>query len=96
MLPMVSALVPAACTAPGNSEPAKAISSAPVAVAEQLDEGAESGRPEEAVVTSRRGRSPIDSEELIGLGELGLLPALFQTLGTGIDCDFDDALSTCQ
>ena len=42
------------------------------------------------------GQSLVDSEELIGLGELGLWPSLFQTFGTGIDCDFDDAFSTCQ
>ncbi len=42
------------------------------------------------------GQSLVDSEELIGLGELGLLPSLLQTFGAGIDCDFDDAFSTCQ
>ena len=44
----------------------------------------------------RGGQSPIEADELVGLGELGLLPSLLQSFGTGIDCDFDDALSTCQ
>ncbi len=42
------------------------------------------------------GESLVDAEELIGLGEIGLLPSLLQTLSPGIDCDFDDAYSTCQ
>lgn len=42
------------------------------------------------------GQSLLDSDELIGLGELGLLPSLLPAFGAGIDCDFDDALSTCQ
>lgn len=45
---------------------------------------------------ARRSGQSIDSDDLVGLGELGLLPSLLQTLGTGIHCDFDDALSTCQ
>ncbi len=46
--------------------------------------------------SGRGGQGLVDSEELIGLGELGLLPSLLQTFGARIDCDFDDAFSTCQ
>ncbi len=79
------ALLPVACTAPASSEPAAA-GEAPESAA----------KPEPAAGQIRRGQTLVDSEELIGLGELGLLPALLQSLGTGSECDFDDALSTCQ
>ncbi len=49
----------------------------------------------EEAVTRRRSRD-IDSEQLVGFGELGLLPSLLQSLGPVGQCDFDDAFSTCQ
>ncbi len=90
MLLIGSTVAVGACSAPGNSE-AVTDGSAPVA-------GDAPAGPDEAPATTstgRRGQS-LGSDDLIGLGELGLLPSLIQTLGTGIDCDFDDALSTCQ
>ncbi|MEM9596844.1 MAG: hypothetical protein AAGD06_21420 [Acidobacteriota bacterium] len=38
----------------------------------------------------------LEAEDFEGLGELGVLPGLFEALDPGADCDFDDALSTCQ
>ncbi len=78
-----------ACSAPGSSE--LVTDASPVAG----DAPADPDAAPAAISTARRVQS-LDSDELVGLGELGLLPSLFQTFGTGIDCDFDDALSTCQ
>lgn len=60
-----------------------------------------SSRPEtdatrDAPPPSRRPSSGLDPDELVGIGELGLLPSLLQALDTGVECDFDDAFSTCQ
>lgn len=39
----------------------------------------------------------LEADDLEGLGELGVLPDLVQrALSPTADCDFDDALSTCQ
>ena len=46
--------------------------------------------------TGSRQRREIDAEQLVGFGELGLLPSLLQSLGPVGQCDFDDAFSTCQ
>ncbi len=77
-----------ACTSPAGSDPEAAAAAGQVEAPERAAAGG--GGP------GRLGQSLVDSEELIGLGELGLLPSLLQSLGTGSDCDFDDALSTCQ
>ncbi len=73
----------AACSEPASSEPEAParLLETPAAV---------------AAASAGGGQSLVDSDELIGLGELGLLPSLLQTFGTGIECDFDDAFSTCQ
>ncbi len=85
--------VTAACSAPAGSEPEAApLLGSPGVVAESSPEaGDQPGELSQPV-----GGQTADSEELIGLGELGLLPSLLQTFGAGIDCDFDDAFSTCQ
>ena len=62
----------------------------------QLDPAPGAPSTVEEPKVSRRGSSSIESDELIALGEFGLLPSLLQTINTGVDCDFDDALSTCQ
>ena len=84
-------LLAAACTAPASSEPeapaAARILEAPEPTAEPT--------PRAEGETAGGGQGLIDSEELIGLGELGLLPSLLQSFGA-VECDFDDAFSTCQ
>ncbi len=80
---LLIALVPAACSAPAGSEPEAA--AAGLLEAPAASQGSPAG-----------GQSLVDSEDLLGLGELGLLPSLLQSLGTGTECDFDDAFSTCQ
>ncbi len=62
--------------------------------AEPVQSSSETASPSPPPATG--GGSLVDSEELIGLGELGLLPSLLPSFGAGLDCDFDDALSTCQ
>ena len=42
------------------------------------------------------GSEPLDAQSLRDFGELGVLPGLFDDLTSLPDCDFDDALSTCQ
>ncbi len=78
-----------ACTGPAGPE-SEARQSA------RLLEPAEPGPVAAGSEPIRQGHGLVDSEELIGLGELGLLPSLLQGLGTGFECDFDDAFSTCQ
>ncbi len=84
---IVALAVTAACSAPASSEPEAAV---------RLAEPSESVAAEPAPDVESGGQGLVDSEELIGLGELGLLPSLLQSFGAGIDCDFDDAFSTCQ
>jgi hypothetical protein len=38
----------------------------------------------------------LDPQSLRDFGELGVLPGLFDDFSSVPDCDFDDALSTCQ
>ena len=88
----------AACSAPGSSEPARDGSGPVAGDLSHPPEAQSSEAPASATPgtgTRRRGAG-LESDELVGLGELGLLPSLLQTFSTGIDCDFDDALSTCQ
>lgn len=40
--------------------------------------------------------SPQNSDELIGYGELGLLPAIYRTLSGTSGCSPEDPYSTCQ
>ncbi len=87
---LLIALVPAACTAPAGSEPEASSAAGQVETEPAAAPATAGGGP------VRRGQSLAGSEDLIGLGELGLLPSLIQSLGAGLDCDFDDALSTCQ
>lgn len=42
------------------------------------------------------GSQPLDAESLREFGELGVLPGLLGDFSNVPDCDFDDALSTCQ
>lgn len=49
---------------------------------------------EEPVVAA--GSEPLDEQSLREFGELGVLPGLFDDFSSVPDCDFDDALSTCQ
>ena len=66
--------------------------------ARELPAGSAIGRAAEP--TPRRDPLPeddLDTGDLEGLGELGVLPNLVQrALAPSTDCDFDDALSTCQ
>lgn len=39
---------------------------------------------------------PLDAQSLREFGELGVLPGLLDDFSSVPDCDFDDALSTCQ
>ena len=39
---------------------------------------------------------PLDAQSLRDFGELGVLPGLLDDFSSVPDCDFDDALSTCQ
>ncbi len=93
VLLLIAMLVATACT-PASSEPeATALplaSSEPTATGDSVIDDPVIGD------SAGGGRNLVDSEELIGLGELGLLPSLLQTFGARIDCDFDDAFSTCQ
>ena len=85
MLIVLLALLAASCS-PGAPASQGAVAEPPEAVES----------PVATPAAASGGQSLVDSEELIGLGELGLLPSLLQTFGAGIDCDFDDAFSTCQ
>lgn len=40
--------------------------------------------------------TPVDAQSLREFGELGVLPGLLDDFSSVPDCDFDDALSTCQ
>ncbi len=95
---LIAMLAVSACSSPANSEPEAARLLEPVTaeslVAESSSDDPAIGDPASGDAVG--GRSLVDSEELIGLGELGLLPSLLQTFGAGIDCEFDDAFSTCQ
>lgn len=84
--------VTAACTTPASSEPEAARLLEPPDSAEVAGE-ATAGDPGGGGAGG--GGGLVDSEELIGLGELGLLPSLLQSFGT-LDCEFEDAFSTCQ
>lgn len=42
------------------------------------------------------GGGAVDSEELVELGEFGLLPSLLEALSPGDDCDPSDPFSNCQ
>ncbi len=86
MLIVILVVLAVGCSTPASSYPE-------AAERPELSEPAPPKLPQGAAIG---GQSLIDSEELIGLGELGLLPSLLQTFGAGIDCDFDDAFSTCQ
>lgn len=44
----------------------------------------------------RRVQNRLENEDLEGLGELGFLPHLIQSLTPGTECDFDDAMGNCQ
>lgn len=94
----IAILVVAPACAPAGSEPEVAAS--PLETSEPEMTGVDdpvTGDPDpDAGDSVGGGQSLIDSEELIGLGELGLLPSLVQTFGARIDCDFEDAFSTCQ
>ena len=59
------------------------------------DAEAAGGATDSTAASSGRRRG-VDSEELVGLGELGLLPTLIQALSPGIDCDPGDPFSNCQ
>lgn len=93
-----------ACAVPEGQAPAEAAGPAPqeaspLASDQPPEAGSENqgnDATENEQPTPRRSGGSLDSDELVGLGELGLLPALLESFGTSIDCDFDDALSTCQ
>ena len=86
----------AACSTQEGSERAGGSSAVAAQSAGTPARASGSEAPAKPETGTRSGGRRLDSDELVGLGELGLLPSLLQTLGTGIDCDFDDALSTCQ
>ncbi len=80
-----------------------ACSGAPPEASELLDSGAAAAtttEPESSVTTNSRSSRPssgsLESEELVGLGELGLLPSLIQSLSPSTGCDLDDPFSSCQ
>lgn len=52
--------------------------------------GSSSGTPIDS------GSEPLDAQSLRDFGELGVLPGLLDDFSSVPDCDFDDALSTCQ
>ena len=96
----LAVLILAVSCAPASSNPVDSTGPAPGTAAPQEtypEEAPATGIEEqEPADNAKTGRSSFESEDLFGLGEIGLLPALLQSFGTAIDCDFDDALSTCQ
>ena len=57
---------------------------------------AESSAAEPATPVADPGDQPLDGQSLREFGELGVLPGLLDDFSSVPDCDFDDALSTCQ
>lgn len=57
---------------------------------------AESSATEPVVTPADPGDQPLDGQSLREFGELGVLPGLLDDFSSVPDCDFDDALSTCQ
>ncbi|MCP3960463.1 MAG: hypothetical protein GY719_21675 [bacterium] len=104
-VPLTVLILLGACASPERPAPAETAGGAGPVEAKRLvadpqhDDSTEKLLDDHAVneqPAQRRSGGSLDSEDLVGLGELGLLPALLESFGTSIDCDFDDALSTCQ
>ncbi|MDA8017884.1 MAG: hypothetical protein MPN21_10595 [Thermoanaerobaculia bacterium] len=72
----------------------------PVAGVTENEESTPTPRPGDTTALSEPstdpGSQPLDPQLLREFGELGVLPGLLGDFSDIPDCDFDDALSTCQ
>lgn len=98
-----AAILAAACSGPAPHQPRELFDRGPALENETPTLGSSMGRQESSEDRSQPAagdeRSPgpaLDTEELVGLGEFGLLPSLLEALSPGSDCDPDDPMSPCQ
>lgn len=100
LIGLMPTLVLGSCSGPGRSEATDLIDRS--AIQESVEEPEPRDRAEgahtgsEAEPNRPASRGTIDSEELVGLGEFGLLPTLLQALSPSVACDPDDPFGNCQ
>ena len=77
-----------------GAEPVAAQSSGDTAVSSEPSVSTEPAQRDGAGNNS--ASSTISTEDLVGAGEMGLLPSLFGSFGPSVECDSGDAFDSCQ